>query len=325
MVKRRNPVTKRILIVVGLVLALLIGVFFYGWNQLYNEYIYPERRPIDETPADYGLDYQEQSLTTTDGLTLACWLITPPADLQQEKMPTLIVLHGYNTNRSDILPRIDALARAGFQIFTYDHRACGQSEGKKITMTLMEAEDLEKTVFPHVASLPSVDKGRMAIYGFSMGGVLAITGGARIESLQAVVADSPYASLEKITAAFLHRKGIPHWPYSQMFPPALSSEFERDISRNDAVNAVAGISPRPLLLIHGNADTTVPVEHAELIFAAAGKPKHLKIFPGHDHDDNGSSEIINSLIVPFLRDALKIETSPELSAEAEESAGEPVD
>jgi fermentation-respiration switch protein FrsA (DUF1100 family) len=46
---------------------------------------------------------------------------------------------------------------------------------------------------------------------------------------------------------------------------------------------VGRISPRPLLLIHGEEDETVPVRHAQLLFDAAGDPKQLWRLPGVGH------------------------------------------
>jgi fermentation-respiration switch protein FrsA (DUF1100 family) len=46
---------------------------------------------------------------------------------------------------------------------------------------------------------------------------------------------------------------------------------------------VAAISPRPLLLIHGLADTEVSPANSEILFAAAGEPKELWLVPDIDH------------------------------------------
>jgi fermentation-respiration switch protein FrsA (DUF1100 family) len=43
------------------------------------------------------------------------------------------------------------------------------------------------------------------------------------------------------------------------------------------------ISPKPLLLVHGDQDDVVPVAHAEKFFKKAGQPKELVILPGAGH------------------------------------------
>jgi fermentation-respiration switch protein FrsA (DUF1100 family) len=49
------------------------------------------------------------------------------------------------------------------------------------------------------------------------------------------------------------------------------------------VAAVGCLAPRPLLLIHGDADTSVPVEHAHRLHRAAGDPKNLWVLSGVVH------------------------------------------
>ncbi len=49
------------------------------------------------------------------------------------------------------------------------------------------------------------------------------------------------------------------------------------------LDAVEPIAPRPVLLIHGAADSMIPVDHGRAIFAAAGEPKELWVVPGAEH------------------------------------------
>src|SRR6266481_4146234 len=47
---------------------------------------------------------------------------------------------------------------------------------------------------------------------------------------------------------------------------------------------VAGeLAPKPLLLIHGNADTILPHESSQALYDRAGEPKTIKILPGVSH------------------------------------------
>jgi fermentation-respiration switch protein FrsA (DUF1100 family) len=49
------------------------------------------------------------------------------------------------------------------------------------------------------------------------------------------------------------------------------------------VLAVGRLAPRPLFIIHGDADSLVPVHHAQMLYEAAGEPKELWRLPGVDH------------------------------------------
>jgi dipeptidyl aminopeptidase/acylaminoacyl peptidase len=312
MAKKTKAKGKRWLKYSIFTLIVIIAIIIIGgWMYLYNHYLHPQRQLNTETPADYGLEFDSIELKTKDNLALACWLIKPPLPLRSESMPTIIALHGYNTNRSDILPRLVELANAGFLIFTYDSRACGDSEGEKITMGAKEFEDLTVTVIPQIKTIEFVNQDKVGIYGFSMGAVLSISAAAENDYIKAVVADSPYARLELITERILGRRGIPSWPYTSLLAFSFQLEFDFDIRSIDPVETVAGISPAPLLLIHGDKDETVPFSHAEMIIAAAKEPKRLVRIPGNGHKDNGSAEIMQKTVIPFFKKSLEVEDKQE--------------
>ena len=54
-------------------------------------------------------------------------------------------------------------------------------------------------------------------------------------------------------------------------------------SQLDGAHNVNQLAPRPLLLIHGTADTVLRDESSRLIFERAGEPKTLKLFSGANH------------------------------------------
>jgi uncharacterized protein len=49
------------------------------------------------------------------------------------------------------------------------------------------------------------------------------------------------------------------------------------------LRVVRQIAPRPLLLIHGTADQTIPVSHTQRLYDAAGAPKELWLADGAGH------------------------------------------
>lgn len=73
-------------------------------------------------------------------------------------------------------------------------------------------------------------------------------------------------------------------------------------SQLDGAQNVAQLAPRPLLLIHGTADTILPEESSRLIFERAGEPKILKLFPGADHGLTQVGEQVHELVRQWLID-----------------------
>jgi fermentation-respiration switch protein FrsA (DUF1100 family) len=50
------------------------------------------------------------------------------------------------------------------------------------------------------------------------------------------------------------------------------------------------IAPTPLLIVHGDADTYFPIEHAEQLFEHAQQPKELWLEPGFGHAENAAGD-----------------------------------
>lgn len=288
-----------ILILIGGAAVFVIGVWFF----LFDAYIHPVRMMNEGSPRDYGLDYRDLVFTTTEGLVLKAWLILPPRDLRTQRMPAIIALHGYSTNRWDIIERTALLARAGFLVISYDQRASGESEGTAVTGGPLEIGDV-RAVIDQAVKLPDVDADRIGVYGFSMGATVAIIAAAEDARIDAVVADSPYAGLRDITAKVLRDRALPEWPFVDLMDLSFQWSFGVRMETCDAASAAAKIAPRPLLILAGEQDTVVPHDHPQRIFSAAREPRRLVVNPAGGHFDNGSPALFGSTIVPFFREML---------------------
>ena len=59
---------------------------------------------------------------------------------------------------------------------------------------------------------------------------------------------------------------------------------------------VAGIAPRPLLIVHGSEDNVVPVDHARRLYEKAGDPKQMIIINGSGHRLRREPEVIGAIL-----------------------------
>jgi fermentation-respiration switch protein FrsA (DUF1100 family) len=66
------------------------------------------------------------------------------------------------------------------------------------------------------------------------------------------------------------------------FPPSIE-EWQRGFETISPIKWIDKISPRPLLLVHGDADELIPLEHAYRLYQKAKQPKELKVIPGAKH------------------------------------------
>lgn len=183
-----------------LVLFLVVVPFGIAWASLH-----PSRCLPQKTPGDLGLSYRSVEVKTSDGVALKGWDVDP---IGQEKRPIVVVMHGYTSCKGApyLMRLIDFLAREGYRVVAFDFRGHGESGG---TTTIgprearLDAPAIVGYVREHYPGRPVV------LVGYSMGAVVAIMAGERVDAA-AVVADSPYTSLDQVVPRWLKREmGIP--------------------------------------------------------------------------------------------------------------------
>lgn len=138
-------------------------------------------RPVHSNvvlPEDF--DANEVTFMGGDDLTLSGWYVMPENDT------VIILLHGYDANRTQLLWHAQQLTDAGFGILLYDLRGHGESEGDQRSNGWRDIDDVVGAVeFLH-------DKTDViGIYGFSVGGQIALRATAKMPEIQAVFVDGP--------------------------------------------------------------------------------------------------------------------------------------
>jgi len=251
--------------------------------------VHPPRFKTDDSPKRYGLDYEPVIFPTSDGLTLRGWFIpAASASLEpsrQEEMAwntcaTILVGHGYPFDKANILRHVLFL-HPRFHLLLFDFRYFGESDGAYTTAGLLETRDIQAAV-EYVKSRIDVNPGRIGAMGFSMSASAFIL--TRHPDVKAIVADSPYATLEGIIARqFFFLPGFTKWPFvtlTKVYARLILGVRVSDAAPAEAVRDLAN----PLLIIHGDADSQIPLEHSRTIFANADPNRtELWIVPGADH------------------------------------------
>jgi dipeptidyl aminopeptidase/acylaminoacyl peptidase len=240
------------------------------------EWTHPTRKPVTENPSAYGLAYEDVSLATEDGLHLAAWYVPSRGG------PALVVLHGIHGNRANDLEFVGQLVQRGYSVLIPDLRAHGDSDGEVSTLGYREVRDV-RAATDYLKGRPDVDPERIGIYGPSMGAAVAIMAAAEIPELKVVVADSSFASVEWLVGnQFEKLEQVPGW-IAPLVVTMGSLQMGVDARRIAPIEQVARISPRPLMIIHGEADETFLVQNATLLAEAAQEPKEVWIDPGVTH------------------------------------------
>jgi pimeloyl-ACP methyl ester carboxylesterase len=256
-----------LLLPVGLALAVGLVVSLYVTS----------RRPRSafHTPAEYGLEFEEVTFKATDGLQLqGCWI---PATGSER---AVIILHGHGGSLDWDLHRAPALHQAGFNVFLFDFRAHGRSQGRLATFGYLERYDVQGAV----EFLKSRAIMKIGLLGFSYGAITSMLTAPICPEVRAVVVDGGPTRLRVALAARLVELHLPPWlasPLAWLAIAITSARLGANLFHYEPVRWVGKIAPRPIFFIHGELDQYVP-DFNEL-FAAANDSKETWRLVGVGH------------------------------------------
>lgn len=257
--------------------------------------IHPGKTSVSATPATFGLDYEPVSLTAADGTKIAGWFIPRT---EGPAGSAVIVLHGYPAEKSDLLPRAVPLAR-DHDVLMIDFRYFGESGGSYTTVGALETDDL----LAAVDHLKQRGHDRIGVYGFSMGGAVALMTLDRTDDIAAVASEGAYAELSLMAEDLYRYYGPLRRPMARI-TGLYSRVFLGIDPRQVSPAASAGRTDRPVLIIHSRGDQVVPFANAERLQAAlAGNPLAEFDFQdgGHGETTAGSQDRIREFFSEHLQ------------------------
>ena len=254
----------------SLIVTFLVCLFVVLPPRMASQALHPLRLTGTATPARYGLAYEDVNFEG-QGLSLSGWYVPGRGNA------AIVLVHGFAADRRELLEFAPWLHAAGYDLLLYDQRGAGRSAGDGVTFGYFEAGDLEAAV--RFAQGRSGAK-RIGALGRSQGAAVALLAAGNGTPLDGVVADSGFADLERVAAESAAGLFGPDWGrFSAVLSPLILWHAERQSGLRAAavrpVEAIARISPRPVLLIHGMKDQLFSYEHSEALYAAAGEPKEL--------------------------------------------------
>lgn len=273
-----------------LVLLLYLTFCVVGGVFLADATLHPARRPLTEEEISLArasahsldADLTDVSIATADKATLNAWLIRP----HHSNGNAVVLLHGLADNRFGMTGYAQLLLSHGFTVLLPDARAHGTSGGDLATYGLLERNDIHQWV----SFLETQDQPR-CIFGLaeSMGAAQLLQSLDTHPHLCAVAVESPFSNFREIA---YDRMGQPFhlgpWFGRTVLRPLVEFAFLRarwkyglhmdEISPENS----AAASSIPVLLIHGQIDSNIPVRHSRAIHALAPNTQLWEV-PGADH------------------------------------------
>ncbi len=238
------------------------------------------RRKAQNSPADYGLAYEEVTLTTSDGLNLAAWYV-PNASGRG----TVIYCHGHTNHRGQMLEQAAFLHENGYSGLLFDFRRHGDSEGDLTTFGYYEWRDAQAAL-RHVVDERG-EKGPVILWGVSMGAATALLTATEEPEYDAVIAESSYYAASETLRSDLSRIfGLPKIPFGFLTGTITELRVGIKIDSLDLGRAVAGLEDTAVLLVGGSADRRMPLSNNERLFERIpGARKEIYVAEGATHGD----------------------------------------
>jgi dipeptidyl aminopeptidase/acylaminoacyl peptidase len=283
MIKPTNR--PRRLMVRAFILAPIVLLCVYGGISavVAERLTRPTNHPLAIDPHRVSGDAEAWSTRTTDGVTLRGWYLPT-----SEHRNLLVLVHGMWSSWLEMASLGHDLHVRGFDVLLFDLRGHGQSDPSRLYMGRRERADI-RAVMTWANQLGFSDD-RIGWLGYSMGGSTVLMEAALNPRIQVVVLDSPYGDLPQLLKTQLSKhSGLPAW-----FNPGilLAARWIYGVRTDDLVpiRSARAWGGRPLLLIHGESDTLVPVSQAYALATAAGDTCETLTLPGVDHVQAYSSD-----------------------------------
>jgi len=221
-----------------------------------------------------------------DGLKLVGELHVPSGN---QAHPALCICHGIPATPPDPTDRgysqlAQRFCHAGFTTLIFNFRGTGRSEGN-LDMPGW-SRDLQAAI-NSLHCVDEVDRTHLCLLGFSGGAAVSIYTAAQDARVSAVVTcacpadfrplsekETPFETIQRFRQIGAIR--------DRDFPPSIE-DWQKGFETITPINWIDKISPRSLLLVHGDADELIPLEHAQKLYQKARNPKELKIIHGAKH------------------------------------------
>ena len=273
------------------VTAAAVIISFWATGCMERLFYHPTRGPTVAPPEVSGA--QSVNFTSSDGTRLHGWFIPATDGTPVERAGTILHVHGNAGNIEGHVWFTQFLPAAGFNLFIFDFRGYGRSEGTARQRGPLIADT--NAAVDELLARADVDARSLGLFAHSLGGAIGLNVMAERPELRSALVMSAFSSWRDIAADAVG--GDPPGPVSRFMARVLIKDDHR------ADVAIGGID-RPILIIHGTDDRIVPARHGRRL-ADAGPTAQLIEIDGGDHNDMRSSHPeVDDLVINFFRRTL---------------------
>jgi len=277
-----------VILILAAILLLSLAMIHFGFRV--------PRNLEKKDPGSLRLSFETLSIPTVSKKRLFGWLLPVPG-----ATATMVILHGWGGNAEQMLPMALPFHQAGMNVLLIDTRSHGRSDRDTFSSLPRFAEDLDNTIEWLKQTHPEYSH-KIALLGHSVGGGAVLLAASRRNDIDAVISVSAFAHPEWMMRRFLKQVHIPA-PliiFVIRYVEWLIGYHYEEIA---PVNTICHIKC-PVLLVHGEADRTVPIEDALTIERGCRRP-NIRLLTVDDagHESVEKIKAHEKELVQFLRDS----------------------
>lgn len=248
----------------------LLSVFMVHWVKLGNDI---------ELYKQAGLKCEQVTLYSTDGVKLDGWLLEAP----YASDATIIMAPGQDLPKICSIKQAGILQSRGFNVLMLDLRGKGDSDGHIRTFGKDEYKDILGAVNYLKENHPKACTHIFGI-GISYGAAAVIKAASYDHRIEGIAIDSTITRIHALPDALARLLAEPVNDYLDRASLVwASAEAGSNLLDNDIYDRIADISPRPVLILHGQNDVLSAPEEALKLYEHAGYPKTMCIIDGAGH------------------------------------------
>ena len=202
--------------------------------------------------------------------------------------PTIILCHGYESSRGELLTLESALQDHQYNVFVFDFAAHGTNAGIT-TLGYSEADEVRAAV-DLLAARPDLDPTRFGMWGYNLGAYAALREAENDKRVRALVLDSVYDQPKQMVKVGVEHNGLGGFPF-MVRAASLSFEYLNYAHRDDPplsrkLPMLAGV---PTLYIQALDDPEL-AETTRQIFLQAPEPREQAIIPHGNYASFGDDD-----------------------------------
>ncbi len=269
---------------ISFILPLLFGVILLNLFLFFQQasMIFFPLRELQQTPADWKLDYEDVWINSVDGVRLHGWYIP-----RQGARQTLLFFHGNAGNISHRRESIEIFHRLNLNVFIISYRGYGASEGTPDEQGLYNDA---RSAWRYLTVDRKIQQQDIILFGRSLGGAVATALAAEIKPA-GLILESTFSSAGDMAAVLYP---VLHWVIYPRYTFDTATRLRQVQS--------------PVMVIHSADDEIIPLRIGQKVFMAASEPKQFVEIRG---DHNGGFLLSQPQYEKALGDFLRLTRSQE--------------